>query len=251
MFDCKGKKILVTGATGGIGEHLVKSLCAHGAIVCATGRSQEKLTNLQNAIDNDNLHTTVCDLLSRDGHGDDGWYNLVPKAYSMMDGLDGLICNAGMTRDGLFIRMKDEDWQDVLHVNLYVTFILNKNASLLMMKERKGRIINISSVVAHTGNAGQANYVASKAGIIGMSKTLAQEIAKRNVTVNCISPGFIKTSMTDAIPDKIKDNLASKIPMGYIGEPSDVTGAALYLLSDAARYVTGTTLHVNGGLYMQ
>lgn len=244
MFSLDGKTALVTGATGGIGEAIARTLHAAGATVGISGRNEDKLKSLAAAL-GDRVHVLPTDL-SADGAAD----KLIADATAAMGRVDILINNAGLTRDNLALRLKDEDWQAVLDVNLTAPFQLARAAIKGMMKSRWGRIVNITSIVGVTGNPGQTNYAASKAGMIGWSKSLAAEIASRNVTVNCIAPGFISTAMTEVLDDAQKEKLNAGIPMGRMGTADEIAAAALYLASDEAAYVTGTTLHVNGGMAM-
>lgn len=244
MFDLSGKTALVTGATGGIGAAIARVLHKQGATVAISGTRAEVLEALKAEL-GERAHVLVANL----GKAEDV-EKLVPAAEAAMGSLDILVNNAGITRDGLAMRMKDEDWAQVLDVNLTAGFRLSRAAMRGMMKRRYGRIIGITSVVGVTGNAGQANYAASKAGMIGMTKALAQELASRNVTVNCIAPGFIATPMTDALNDKQKEGIIAKVPAGRLGTSDDVAAAALYLASAEAAYMTGQTLHVNGGMAM-
>jgi 3-oxoacyl-[acyl-carrier protein] reductase len=244
MFDLTGKTALVTGATGGIGAAIARVLHKQGATVAISGTRAEVLDTLK-AEFGDRVHAIASNL----GKPDEV-EKLVPAAEAAMGSLDILVNNAGITRDGLAMRMKDEDWAQVIDVNLTAAFRLARAAMRGMMKRRYGRIIGITSVVGVTGNAGQANYAASKAGMIGMTKALAQELASRNVTVNCIAPGFIATPMTDALNDKQKESIIAKVPAGRLGSSDDVAAAALYLASAEAAYMTGQTLHVNGGMAM-
>lgn len=244
MFDLAGKKALVTGASGGIGGAIAKALCARGAVIALSGTRIDALNAAAAEIGGD-THIVPADLSSAEGAD-----QLAKSAAEAMGGIDILINNAGLTRDNLAMRIKDEDWQTVLDVNLTSAFRLSRAVLRPMMKARWGRIIGISSVVGVTGNAGQANYAASKAGMIGMSKALAQEVASRNVTVNCVAPGFIATAMTDELSDDQKDKINAGIPAGRMGTVDDIAGACIYLASDEAAYVTGQTLHVNGGMAM-
>lgn len=244
MFDLNGKNALVTGASGGIGGVIAEALHARGAHVGLSGTRTEALEALAGRLGS-GAHALPADL----GHAE-GAKNLLADAEQVLGTVDILINNAGMTRDSLSIRMKDEDWQAVLHVNLTAAFQLARGCLRGMIKRRWGRIISVTSIVGVTGNAGQANYAASKAGLIGMSKSLAQEVAKRGITVNCVAPGFIETPMTDALTEKQKENLLNAIPSGRLGVPEDVAGAVVYLASDEASYVTGQTVHVNGGMAM-
>ncbi len=244
MFNLTGKTALITGASGGIGAAIAKSLHAAGATIAISGTRQAVLEELKSQI-GDNVHVLPCNLSNPEDVE-----KLIPAAEAAMGGLDILINNAGITKDGLAMRMKDEDWQSVLDVNLTSNFRLCRAAMRGMMKKRWGRIINITSIVGVTGNPGQVNYVASKAGIIGMTKSIAQELAARNVTVNCVAPGFIATPMTDVLNDKQKQAILARIPAGRMGGPADIAAAVIYLASEEAGYVTGQTLHVNGGMAM-
>lgn len=244
MFDLTGKKALVTGASGGIGGAIAKTLHDQGAAVTLTGTRTDALEALAGEM-GDNVFVAPCDLSDAEGAAD-----LVAKATEAMDGLDILVNNAGLTRDNLAMRMKDEDWQLVLDVNLTAGFRLARASMRGMMKQRWGRIIGITSVVGVMGNAGQANYAASKAGMIGMSKSLAAEVASRGITVNCLAPGFITTPMTDELSEDQKNSLLANIPSGRLGEVGDIAAGVAYLASEEASYVTGQTLHVNGGMAM-
>jgi 3-oxoacyl-[acyl-carrier protein] reductase len=244
MFNLTGKTALITGASGGIGAAIAKALHKAGATIAISGTRIEKLEELKAQIGK-NVHVLPCNLSSVEDVE-----KLIPAAEAAMGGLDILVNNAGITKDGLAMRMKDDDWQAVIDVNLTANFRLCRAAMRGMMKKRAGRIVNITSIVGVTGNPGQANYVASKAGVIGLSKSLAQELATRGVTVNCIAPGFIATPMTDVLNEKQKEAILSKIPAGRMGGPEDIAAAVLYLASDEAGYVTGQTLHVNGGMAM-
>jgi len=244
MFDLSGKRALVTGASGGIGGAIAKALHAQGAVVALSGTREDALKAVASEI-GDGAHVTPANLSTADGAN-----QLIKDAEEAMGGIDILINNAGLTRDQLAMRMKDEDWQMVLDVNLTAAFRLSRACLRGMMKARAGRIIGITSVVGATGNAGQTNYAASKAGMIGMSKSLAQEVASRGITVNCVAPGFIETAMTDVLSDDIKDNLLKGIPAGRLGNVDDIAAACVYLASEQASYVTGQTLHVNGGMAM-
>jgi len=244
MFDLRGKTALVTGATGGIGEAIANALHAAGATVAVSGTRATVLEELKARL-GAGVHVFTCNL----SHTSDV-EALVPAAEAAMGSLDILVNNAGVTRDGLAMRMKDEDWQHVLDVNLNAAFRLCRAAMRGMMKKRWGRIVNITSVVAVTGNPGQANYVASKAGIIGLTKSLAQELASRNITVNAVAPGFIATAMTDILNEKQKEAILGRVPSGRPGTPEEVAAAVHYLASSEAAYVTGQTLHINGGMAM-
>ncbi|EXL07095.1 3-oxoacyl-ACP synthase [Brucella anthropi] len=244
MFDLTGRKALVTGATGGLGEAIARALHAQGAIVGLHGTREEKLKELAAEL-GDRTFIFPANLSDREAVK-----ALGQKAEEEMGGVDILVNNAGITRDGLFVRMSDEDWDAVLNVNLTSVFNLTRELTHPMMRRRNGRIINITSIVGVTGNPGQANYCASKAGLIGFSKSLAQEIASRNVTVNCIAPGFIESAMTDKLNEKQKEAIMNNIPMKRMGVGGDIAAAVVYLASDQAAYVTGQTLHINGGMAM-
>jgi len=244
MFDLNGKTALVTGASGGIGGSIARALHAGGAEVALSGTRTDALKALAAEL-GPRAHVCPADL-SAEG-GADG---LVKDAEAVMSGIDILVNNAGLTRDGLAMRMKDEDWQLVLDVNLSAAFRLTRACLKGMMKKRWGRIIGITSIVGVTGNPGQINYAASKAGMIGMTKSLAQEVASRSITANCVAPGFIDTAMTDALSDDQKEKLLAAIPSGRLGTVEDIAAAVLYLASEEAAYVTGQTLHVNGGMAM-
>ncbi|MBI2233792.1 MAG: 3-oxoacyl-[acyl-carrier-protein] reductase [Micavibrio aeruginosavorus] len=244
MFDLSGKTALVTGATGGIGNAIAKALHAQGAVVGISGRNEAKLNELAAEL-GDRVHVLPADL------GDLTQIDaLVKAATEAMGKIDILVNNAGLTKDNLSLRMKQEEWDEVIRVNLTATFLLAQACQRGMMKARWGRVINISSVVGTTGNPGQCNYVASKAGLAGWTKAMAAEIASRNVTVNCIAPGFIATPMTDVLTDDQKTKINSTIPMGRMGTPDDIAAACVYLASEEAAYVTGQTIHVNGGMAM-
>jgi 3-oxoacyl-[acyl-carrier protein] reductase len=244
MFDLSGRKALVTGASGGIGEEIARLLHKQGAIVGLHGTRVEKLEALANEL-GDRVKIFPANLSDRAEVK-----ALGAKAEEELEGVDILVNNAGITRDGLFVRMSDEDWDAVLEVNLTSTFRLTRELTHPMMRRRYGRIINITSVVAVTGNPGQANYCASKAGMIGFTKSLAQEIATRNVTVNCVAPGFIESAMTGKLNDKQKEAIMGAIPMKRMGTGGEIASAVAYLASSEAAYVTGQTLHVNGGMAM-
>jgi 3-oxoacyl-[acyl-carrier protein] reductase len=244
MFDLTGKCALVTGASGGLGAAIARDLHKQGATVALSGTREDALNIVAEEL-KDRVHVLPCNLSDMAAVD-----NLIKQAEEAMGQLDILVNNAGLTRDGLAMRMKDEDWDTVMDVNLKAAFKLSKNALRGMMKRRFGRIIGITSIVGVTGNPGQMNYAASKAGMIGMSKSLAQEVAARGITVNCVAPGFIATAMTDALPDAQKDVLLSAVPAGKLGDPGDISAAVVYLSSDEAAYVTGQTLHVNGGMAM-
>jgi 3-oxoacyl-[acyl-carrier protein] reductase len=244
MFDLSGRKALVTGATGGIGEAVARTLHAAGATVGLHGTRIEKLEALAAEL-GDRVKLFPANLSDREEVK-----ALGQKAEAELEGVDILVNNAGITRDGLFVRMSDEDWDAVLEVNLGAVFRLTRELTHPMMRRRFGRIVNITSIVGVTGNPGQANYCASKAGLIGFSKSLAQEIATRNITVNCVAPGFIESAMTDKLNDKQKDAIMGAIPMKKMGTGEDIAASVLYLASNEAGYVTGQTLHVNGGMAM-
>ena len=244
MFDLKGRNALITGASGGIGGAITKALHAAGAQVALSGTRSAPLEELAQELGG-NTHVFLCNLSDMEAVE-----NLPKQATKAMGSVDILVNNAGVTRDNLFMRMSDEEWQSVLDVNLTATMKLCKGVLRGMMKARWGRMINISSVVGATGNPGQANYAASKAGMVGMSKSLAYEVASRGITVNAIAPGFITTAMTDKLNDDQKSKIMEQIPAGRMGHAEEIAAAALYLASDEAGYVTGTTLHVNGGMAM-
>ena len=244
MNDLKEKNIIVTGATGGIGNSIIKKLYDAGANILATGTKDEKLEELKKKFQN--IQTFKFDISQTNN-----LENFIEEATKQLEGkLDCIVNNAGITQDNLAIRMSIEEWQKVIDINLTSTFLISKFAIKKMLKNKKGKIINITSVVGHTGNLGQTNYTASKAGIIAMSKSLAIEYAKKNINVNCISPGFIKTAMTDKIDEKFKEVIISKIPSARLGEPEDVANAVIFLASPQSDYINGETLHVNGGMYM-
>lgn len=244
MFDLSGKTALVTGATGGIGNAIARALHAQGAVVGISGRNEAKLKELAAEL-GERIHVLPADL------GDLTQIDaLVKAAAEAMGKIDILVNNAGLTKDNLSLRMKQEEWDEVIRVNLTATFLLAQACQRGMMKARWGRVINISSVVGTTGNPGQCNYVASKAGLAGWTKAMAAEIASRNVTVNCIAPGFIATPMTDVLTDDQKAKINSTIPMGRMGTPDDIAAACVYLASEESAYVTGQTIHVNGGMAM-
>lgn len=245
MFELTGKNALVTGATGGIGRATAKALAAQGANLVLSSTNEGKLQALADEIEGDVKYLT-CNLSDMEQVN-----ALFEKAEELVGGqIDILVCNAGITKDSLILRMKDEDFEQVLDVNLKSTFALNRNAIKKMMRRKYGRIINIASVVGVTGNPGQANYVASKAGMIGMGKSLAAEVATRGITINSIAPGFIRTAMTDILTDQQKDGILSQIPMGKMGDAEDIAKAVSFLASQDAGYVTGQTIHVNGGMLM-
>lgn len=244
MFDLAGRKALVTGSTGGIGGEIAKALHAQGAIVTLSGTRRAVLDELAASL-GERVHVVEANLSDKDSVE-----NLVPAAEAAMEGLDILVNNAGITRDGLFMRMKDEDWDSVIAVNLTSAFRLSRAAVKGMMRRRSGRIVNIGSIVGSTGNPGQGNYAAAKAGLIGMTKALAAEVASRNITVNCVSPGFIQSPMTDVLNEKQREGILATIPMNRLGSGAEIASAVVYLASEEAAYVTGQTLHVNGGMAM-
>ena len=244
MSDLKENNIIVTGATGGIGNSIVKQLYDAGANILATGTKNEKLEELKKNFQNIRI-------MKFDISKIDNLENFIEDATKQLGGkLDCIVNNAGITQDNLAIRMSIDEWKKVIDVNLTSTFLISKFAIKKMLKNKKGKIINITSVVGHTGNLGQTNYTASKAGIVAMSKSLAMEYAKKNINVNCISPGFIKTAMTDEIDEKFKEVIISKIPSARLGKPEDVANAVIFLASPQSDYINGETLHVNGGMYM-
>ena len=244
MSSLINKNIIVTGASGGIGYSIVKKLNDNGANILATGTKSEKLENLKSKFKN-------ISILKFDISKTDKIEEFIEDATSKLGGkLDCIVNNAGVTQDNLAIRMSLEEWQKVIDINLTSTFLLSKFAIKKMLKNKSGKIINITSVVGHTGNLGQSNYTASKAGIIAMSKSLAIEYAKKNININCISPGFIKTAMTDKIDAKFKEIIISKIPSARLGEPEDISNAVVFLASNQSNYINGETLHINGGMYM-
>ena len=243
-FDLTGKTALVTGASGGIGAALARALHAQGATVAISGTRKEALDQLAAELGS-RVHVTPANLADKDSVE-----ALVPAAEAAMGDLHILVNNAGVTRDNIFMRMKDEEWDQVIRVNLEAAFRLSRAAVKGMMRRRQGRIISITSVVGVTGNPGQGNYAASKAGLIGMSKALALEVASRGVTVNCVAPGFIETAMTDALSDKQKEAVLSRVPAGRLGSGDEIAAAVVYLASREGAYVTGQTLHVNGGMAM-
>ncbi|PLX30388.1 MAG: 3-oxoacyl-[acyl-carrier-protein] reductase [Alphaproteobacteria bacterium] len=245
MFDLMGKKALVTGATGGIGGEIVRALTRQGAEVVMTGRRQQRLDALSADCGDGKAHALVADLTDLEQVK-----TIVPRAVEMMGGVDILVNNAGITRDGLSMRMKEVDFDDVLAVNLKVPFLLSQAVTMQMIRAKFGRIINISSIVGVTGNPGQVNYCSAKAGLIGQTKSLAQELASRNITVNAVAPGFIATEMTDALNETQKNNLLGSIPAQKMGLPLDIAAAVVFLASQEAGYITGQTVHVNGGLAM-
>ena len=244
MIDLKGKKVLVTGASGGIGKAIALELSSSGADVCLTGRNNSELENLQKII-GVNCQTVISDLSNSEGIN-----NLADQAQEIMGQIDILVNNAGITKDNLFMRMSEDDWNEVINLNLNSIFKLTKLLIKGMIKRRYGRIINITSVIGVAGGAGQSNYSASKAGIIAMSKSLAQEVGSRSVTVNSIAPGFIETNMTAELSDDRKEDILRSISVGRLGKPDDIAGAVCFLASDKASYITGQTIHINGGMLM-
>ena len=243
MKDLENKSIIVTGASGGIGNSIVEKLNECGANVLASGTRVEKLEELKSKFNK-------IKILKFDISQSDKIEEFIDNAANELGGLDCIVNNAGITQDNLAIRMSIDEWKKVIDINLTSTFLMSKFAIKKMLKNKKGKIINITSVVGHTGNLGQANYTASKAGLVAMSKSLAIEYAKKNINVNCISPGFIKTAMTDKIDEKFKEVIVSKIPSARLGEPEDIANAVLFLASENSNYINGETLHVNGGMYM-
>ena len=243
MINLKDTNIILTGATGGIGNSILENLILTGANVLATGTNDEKLMKIKKKYKT--VHTEKFDISN---HLE--IENFINKANDSLGGrIDVLINNAGITKDNLSIRMKEEEWNKVIDINLTSTFLISKNVVKKMLKNKKGKIINITSVVGHTGNIGQANYTASKAGVVAMSKSLALEYGKKNICVNCISPGFISTEMTDKINDEYKDILKSRIPLDRFGSPDDIANTVIFLSSKLSDYITGETIHVNGGMY--
>ena len=244
MFNLKDKRVIITGATGGIGNSIIKSFVQQEAKVLATGTNEEKLKSLKNT--NNDIITKKFDISN---HND--IEKFIEDTTNLLDGNpDILINNAGITRDNLSLRMSNEEWNEVLNLNLTSTFLLCKFCLKKMIKNKYGKIVNITSVVGHTGNVGQANYAASKSGIIGFSKSLALEYAKKNININCVSPGFIQTQMTDKIDPKYKELIISKIPSNRLGSTDDVANVVIFLSSDLSNYITGETIHVNGGMYL-
>ena len=242
-MNLKSKKVLITGATGGIGNSLIKKFNDFGSSIVATGTNEEKLNDLKK-----NYPNILVEKFRLDEH--DKIENFIETIYKKLDGLDILVNNAGITLDNLSIRLTEENWKKVLDINLTSTFLMCKYSVKKMLKNKYGKIINITSIVGHTGNLGQANYAASKAGTVAFSKSLAIEYAKKNICVNCVSPGFIKTEMTDKINEEFKKILLSKIPSGDLGTGEDVSNCVAFLASDMANYINGETIHVNGGMYM-
>ena len=244
MFDLSGKTALVTGATGALGEAIARALHGQGATVAVSGTRRDVLEKLAGSL-GERVHVLPCDLSDRSAVE-----ALVPQAEERMSKLDILVANAGVNKDNLFVQLRDEDWDKVIAVNLTATFQLARAAVKSMMRRRWGRVIGISSVVGFTGNAGQGNYTASKAGMVGMLKSVAAEYARRNVTANCIAPGMITSAMTDRLNDKQREAILARIPMGTLGTPEQIAAAAVFLASEEAAYITGQTVHVNGGMAM-
>lgn len=244
MFELTGKTALVTGATGGLGGSIARALHNQGATVAISGTRKEVLDALAGEL-KERVHVLPCDLSNKDQVE-----ALVPQAEAAMEKLDILVANAGVTKDNLFVQLRDEDWDSVININLTATFRLSRAAMKTMMRRRHGRIIGITSVVGVTGNPGQGNYTAAKAGMIGMMKSIAKEYARRGVTANCVAPGFIATPMTDKLNDKQREAIMTMVPANRLGTPDDIAAAVVYLASEEAAYVTGQTLHVNGGMAM-
>ena len=243
MFNLKDKKVLIVGATGGIGSSLTKSFANAGAILGLASKDSEAMNKIANEVNAKHVYTIDLSDLN-------GLESFIEKADTEMGGIDVMLCNAGITKDSLSMKMKTEDFQKVIDINLTSTFILNRDMAKKMMRRKNGRIINTASIVGVMGNPGQANYVASKAGMIGMTKSIALEYASRGITINCIAPGFIKTPMTDVLTDEQKNAMLSKIPEGRFGNSEDIANTAIFLASDEAAYITGQTIHVNGGMLM-
>ena len=244
MINLKEKKALLTGASGGIGKAVARELIAAGARVCLTGRNEEELLKLQNEL-GDNADIILADLSDHESI-----ISLVKDAEENLGGIDILVNNAGVTKDNIFLRMSDDEWNEVVNINLNSTFKVTKAVIKGMVKRRYGRVINITSVIGVAGGAGQSNYSASKAAIVGMSKSLAQEVGSRSITVNCIAPGFIETNMTAGLSDARKEEILKSIVVKRLGLPEDISGAVSYLASDSASYITGQTIHINGGMLM-
>jgi len=242
-MNLKNKKILITGATGGIGQSLVKKFDGLGSIILATGTNEEKLNKLKLEFKNIKIKP-----FKLDNHSE--IEKFIDECHSELGGLDVLVNNAGITLDNISIRLTEENWKKVIDINLTSTFLMCKSAIKKMLKNKQGKIINITSIVGHTGNLGQTNYAASKAGIVGFSKSLAIEYAKKKININCISPGFIKTEMTDKINEEFKKTLVAKIPSGDLGSGEDIANCTVFLASEMSDYITGETIHVNGGMYM-
>src|ERR1700742_5131061 len=244
MFDLTGKTALITGASGAIGGAIARALHGNGATVALSGTRREQLDTLASELGS-RVHVLPCDLADKDAVE-----ALVPAAEEAMEKLDILVANAGVTKDNLFVQLRDEDWEKVIGVNLTATFRLTRAAVSRMMRRRWGRVIGITSVSGFTGNPGQGNYTASKAGMVGMLKSVAMEYAKRNVTANCIAPGLVTSAMTEKLNDKQRETILSRVPMGRLGTPLEIAAAAVYLASEEAAYVTGQTIHINGGMAM-
>jgi 3-oxoacyl-[acyl-carrier protein] reductase len=244
MFDLTGKTALITGASGAIGGAIARALHGNGATVALSGTRREQLDTLAGELGS-RVHVLPCDLADKDAVE-----TLVPAAEAAMEKLDILVANAGVTKDNLFVQLRDEDWEKVIGVNLTATFRLTRAAVSRMMRRRWGRVIGITSVSGFTGNPGQGNYTASKAGMVGMLKSVAMEYAKRNVTANCIAPGLVTSAMTEKLNDKQRETILSRVPMGRLGTPLEIAAAAVYLASEEAAYVTGQTIHINGGMAM-
>ncbi|MGL9732966.1 MAG: 3-oxoacyl-[acyl-carrier-protein] reductase [Wolbachia sp.] len=244
MFRLEGRKFMITGASGGIGQAIVKIMHKAGVILCISGTKKEALEEIAKLYEK-NIYILPCNLLNVEEV-----HQLINRANELMEGFDGLICNAGITQDNLLLRMKDEEWQKVIDINLNSTFKINREACRKLIKNNWGRIINISSIVGLTGNAGQANYAASKAGIIAMSKSIAKEVASRNITVNCIAPGFIDTKMTKVLTEEQRRKILDNIPIKKIGTGEEIAAGVLFLASNEAKYITGHVLNINGGLFM-
>ncbi|HEY2756372.1 MAG TPA: 3-oxoacyl-[acyl-carrier-protein] reductase [Pseudolabrys sp.] len=244
MFDLTGKTALITGASGAIGGAIARALHGNGATVALSGTRREQLDTLAGELGS-RVHVLPCDLADKDAVE-----ALVPAAEAAMEKLDILVANAGVTKDNLFVQLRDEDWEKVIGVNLTATFRLTRAAVSRMMRRRWGRVIGITSVSGFTGNPGQGNYTASKAGMVGMLKSVAMEYAKRNVTANCIAPGLVTSAMTEKLNDKQRETILSRVPMGRLGTPLEIAAAAVYLASEEAAYVTGQTIHINGGMAM-
>jgi|TARA_B110001452_G_scaffold266273_1_gene272731 3-oxoacyl-[acyl-carrier protein] reductase len=242
-MNLKNKKILITGATGGIGNSLVKKFYDLNAKIVATGTNDDKLKQLKK-----NYPSIIIKKFNLEKHNEID--DFIEFTFNELEGLDVLINNAGITKDNISLRLTEADWKKVIDINLSSTFLICKSSIKRMLKQKAGKIINITSIVGHTGNVGQANYAASKAGIVGFSKSLAIEYAKKNININCISPGFIQTEMTDKIQESYKDLLKSKIPKGTLGKPEDISNCVAFLASNLSDYITGETIHVNGGMYM-
>lgn len=244
MFNLEGKVALVTGASGGIGGSIARKLHGQGAHIIISGTNMTSLEKLASELET-RVTIEACNL-----QDDEAVTGLIDKSFALQNRLDILVCNAGVTKDNLSLRMSVEDFDTVMNINLRSTFILNKSAIKKMIRQKSGKIINISSIVGTTGNPGQANYTAAKAGMVAMSKSLALEVAARGVTVNCVAPGFIATAMTDKLPEETKTELTKKVPCGKLGSPDDIANGVVFLASDEANYITGQTLHINGGMAM-